>query len=405
MPDDPRDAVEAAARRSYGKLLAFLAARTRNLAGAEDALSEAFASALATWPTQGVPRLPEAWLIAVARRKAIDAVRRQQTRSAAEDPLRLLAEEGDVTPEAIPDERLRLMFACAHPAIDPKLRAPLILQTVLGFDAVRIATAFLVAPAAMSQRLVRAKRKIGAAGIPFCVPDPDELAVRLEAVLDAIYAVFTAGWADPTLAEEAIWLGQLVAELLPHEPEALGLLALMLHAEARRAARRDAAGGYVPLDAQDPTTWDSRLIDTAEAVLTQAGGMRRIGRFQLEAAVQSAHAARWRGAPTDWAAVVTLYDALLALTGSPVVALNRAVAVGALRGAADGLAALEAAAADARLIDYQPYWAARAALLAAADDTAGADAAYERAIALATDPAEREFLQRQRHGRRDTNGR
>jgi RNA polymerase sigma-70 factor (ECF subfamily) len=394
--DDTRDAVEAAVRRSYGKLLAFLAARTRDLAGAEDALSEAFASALATWPAQGVPRVPEAWLMAVARRKATDAVRRRQTRNAAEDPLRMLAEAAGVMPDAIPDERLRLMFACAHPAIDPKLRAPLILQTVLGFDAVRVAAAFLVAPSAMGQRLVRAKRKIAAAGIPFRVPDPDELAARLEAVLDAIYAVFAAGWTDPALAEEAIWLGQLVAELLPREPEALGLLALMLHAEARRAARRDAAGAYVPLDTQDPTAWDSQQIEAAEAVLAQAGGMRRIGRFQLEAAVQSAHVARRHRGPTDWAAVVTLYDALLTLTGSPVVALNRAVAVGELRGATAGLAALEAVAADTRLIDYQPYWAARAALLAASGDRAGADAAYGRAIALATDPAERQFLQQGR---------
>lgn len=398
LPDDPRDAVAAAARRSYGKLLAFLAARTRDLAGAEDALSEAFASALATWPTQGVPRVPEAWLIAVARRKMIDMARRVRTRDAAADPLRLLAEAADVAPEAIPDERLRLMFACAHPAIDPAVRAPLILQTVLGFDAVRIGAAFLMAPATMGQRLVRAKRKIAAAGIPFRVPQPEELAERLEGVLDAIYAVFTAGWSDPVLADEAIWLGQLVAALLPAEPEGLGLLALMLHVEARRAARRDAAGAYVPLSDQEPAGWHATLIAEAEALLGLAAAMRRIGRFQLEAAIQSAHAARRRTGATDWAAVVTLYDALLALTGSPIVAVNRAVAVGARQGAAEGLAALERVAADARLAEYQPYWAARAALLAASGDTARADAAYARAIVLATDPSERDFL-RQRQMR------
>jgi RNA polymerase sigma-70 factor (ECF subfamily) len=397
-PDAPRDAVEAAARHSYGKLLAFLAAHTRDLAGAEDALSDAFASALATWPVQGVPRVPEAWLMAVARRKAIDAVRRTQTRDAAADPLRLLAEAADSVPEAIPDERLRLMFACAHPAIDQSVRAPLILQTVLGLDAARVGAAFLVAPAAMGQRLVRAKRKIAAAGIPFRVPEPEDLAERLESVLDAIYAVFSAGWSDPALADEAIWLGQLVVELLPAEPEALGLLALMLHVEARRDARRDEAGDYVPLAEQNAARWDGPLIAEAEALLGLAGTMRRIGRFQLEAAIQSAHAARRQSGTTDWASVVTLYDALLTLSGSPVVALNRAVALANLHGAAEGLAALEAVAADARLVEYQPYWAARAALLAASGDTAGADAAFGRAIILAVDPAERRFLEQRRMG-------
>jgi len=394
--DEPRRAVEAAARRSYGKLLAFLAARTRDLAGAEDALSEAFASALATWPTQGVPRAPEAWLLQVARRKTLDAGRRRQVRQAAMDPLRMIAEAAGDPGPAIPDERLRLMFACAHPALDPAVRAPLILQCVLGFDAVSIGTAFLVAPAAMGQRLVRAKRKIRDAGVPFRVPDPDELAARLDAVLDAIYAVFAAGWTDPALTEEALWLGRLVVALLYGEPEALGLLALMLHVQARRPARRDANGTYIPLSAQNPADWQDELIEEAEALLLRASRLQRIGRCQLEAAIQSAHAARRLTGLTAWAEVVALYDALLARTESPVVALNRAVAVGELHGAAAGLAALDRVAADQRLTDYQPYWAARATLLADTGDADAADAAYARAIGLEPDQAVRRFLQQRR---------
>ena len=397
--DEPRRAVEAAARHSYGKLLAFLAARTRDLAGAEDALSEAFASALATWPTQGVPRAPEAWLLQVARRKTIDATRRRQVRDAMTEPLLMIARAANDPAGAIPDERLRLMFACAHPALDPAVRAPLMLQCVLGFDAVAIGAAFLIAPAAMGQRLVRAKRKIRDAGVPFRVPDPDELAERLDAVLDAIYTVFTAGWTDPMLADEAIWLGRLVASLLEHEPEALGLLALMLHVQARRPARRDAAGEYVPLAAQDPAAWQDELIEEAEALLLRAATLARIGRFQLEAAIQSAHAARRLTGRTAWREIVALYDALWAATGSPVVALNRAVALGELHGPAAGLAALDAIAGDPRMAIYQPYWAARAALQAglrgAGSDAA--DAAYARAIALEPDAAVRDFLQRQRH--------
>jgi RNA polymerase sigma-70 factor (ECF subfamily) len=282
--------------------------------------------------------------------------------------------------------------------------APLILQTVLGFDAAAIGSAFLVAPATVGQRLVRAKSRIRDAGIPFRVPDREELAGRLDAVLEAIYAVYAEGWSDPAgtqarsrgLAEEGLWLARLVASLLPQQAEALGLLALMLHAEARREARRDSQGNFVPLDAQDPARWDAALIDEAEELLLGAGRMGSPGRFQLEAAVQSAHAARRLGGETDWGAIVELYDALLALTGSSVVAINRAVAlathVGGADGAARGLAALEALQ-NARISDYQPYWAARAALLARSGHWGGAADAYRRAIGLESDPAVRTFLQ------------
>ncbi len=401
--DDARAAAEQVARESYGKLLAFLAARSRDIAGAEDALADAFASALAQWPAEGVPRAPEAWLLAIARRRLVDQARRAQTRSAAEPDLVMAAEAAQGCLDdrsAIPDHRLALMFACAHPAIEVAARTPLILQTVLGFTAARIASAFLAAPAAMGQRLVRAKRKIAEAGIPFRVPDTGDLPERLETVLDAIYAAFAGGWTpegEAGLADEAVWLGSLTAWLLP-EPETLGLLALMLHVQARKAARRDAQGRYVPLAEQDPARWDARLIAEAERHLARAAAARRPGRYQLEAAIQSAHAARQLSGRTDWAAVLGLYDQLLALTASPVVAINRTVALAEHAGAAAGLAALDDLAGDPRLADYQPYWAARAELAARAGDRAAADQAYERAIGLAVDPAVRAFLEARRRG-------
>jgi len=400
-----RAAAEAVARRSYGKLVAFLAARTRDVAGAEDALAEAFASALIDWPAAGVPERPEAWLLAVARRRQIDAVRRARTGSQSMGHLQLLADEIETAAESaseIPDERLRLMFACAHPAIDRAIRAPLMLQAILGFDAAAIASAFLVSPATMVQRLVRAKAKIRESGIPFRVPERAELGPRLDAVLEAIYAVFAEGWTDPAgtearrrnLAEEGIWLGRLVAALMPGEPEALGLLALMLYAESRRAARRDGSGDYVPLAEQDASLWDPAMIAEADQLLRRAGAAASLGRYQIEAAIQSAHAVRRSSGRADWHAIEKLYDALATLMESPVVAINRAIAVAETRGAAAGLEALDAVAEDARLAEYQPYWAARAGLLARAGQDDAAQDAYRRAIGLETDEAVRRFLQR-----------
>lgn len=405
-----REVAETVARRGYGKLVAFLAARTRDVAGAEDALSEAFAAALVSWPTGGVPDNPEAWLIAVARRKAIDSTRKQRSANRSIDHLRLLAQElqdlatldADVPP--VPDERLLLMFACAHPAIDAGLRAPLILQTILGFDAATIASAFLISPTTMSQRLVRAKVKIKQAGIPFRLPESDELGDRLAAVLEAIYTVFAEGWSDPAgtetrhrnLAEEGIWLGRLVVTLLPDEPEALGLLALILHAEARRDARRNRQGDYVPLTDQNPASWDHAMIEEAEGLLSRASQTGRVGRYQLEAAIQSAHVVRRRTGKSDWTAIERLYEALAAITMSPVVTINRAIAVAEARGPVAGLELIDTLSADVRLGEYQPYWAARAGLLARAGRVTAAMQAYDRAIGLESDPAVRRFLQQRR---------
>ncbi|MER9165113.1 RNA polymerase sigma factor [Mesorhizobium sp. M0715] len=376
------------------------------MAAAEDALADAFAAALERWPRTGVPEKPEAWLLAVARRRRVDAVRRRLTSEAGREHLKLIAQEAEarMTEEDLPDDRLRLMFACAHPAIESSVRSPLILQTVLGFDAATIASAFLVSPATMGQRLVRAKSRIRETGIPFRVPERAELGERLDAVLEAIYAAFAEGWTDPAgtetrrrnLATEGIWLGRLVASLLPEEPEALGLLSLMLFAESRRAARRSAEGDFVPLAEQDCLLWDRALIDEAEALLSHAASKGVIGRYQLEAAVQSAHAARRFTGRTDWVAIQELYDALLSIAGSPVVAINRAVAIAEAEGAVAGLAALYVLGDDKRLDEYQPYWAARAGLLARLGQVPQACEAYDRAIGLERDPAVRRFLQGKR---------
>jgi RNA polymerase sigma-70 factor (ECF subfamily) len=293
------------------------------------------------------------------------------------------------------------MFACAHPAIERGMRAPLILQTVLGMTAEDISAAFLIPPATMGQRLVRAKMRIKDAGIPFAVPETEDLPERLEAVLDAIYAAYTKGWSEvgeagvPEIAGEAIWLGRLLVSLLPAEPEAKGMLALMLYAEARRAARRDAAGAYVPLEQQDTSLWDDSQIRLAETLLHDANQGGPSGRYQLEAAIQSAHAVRRLAGAANWPTVVALYDHLLARTHSPVVVLNRAVALAEVEGAEPALAAIAPLADDKRMQSYQPYWAARGHLLGQAGRKGEAIEALTVAIGLTTDEAVRTYL----HGR------
>ncbi len=395
---EPRAAAELAARTSYGRLLAYLAREWRDVAAAEDALAEAFAQALAAWPGAGVPDHPEAWLLTVARRGLMRAGRRARTAERLRPVAELLDEErGAAEPSgSIPDERLRLMFVCAHPAIDEAARTPLMLQTVLGLDAARIASAFLVAPTAMGQRLVRAKTKIRDAGIAFRIPEPEDLPERLDAVLQAIYAAFGTGWdaitgtdtARADLAGEAIWLARVLVSLMPDEPEASGLLALMLHAEARREARV-ADGSFVPLGQQDVGLWRHDMTAEAEMHLRRAASAARPGRFQIEAAIQSVHAERARTGRTNWPAIAGLYDLLVTLAPTAGARVARAAAIGEARGPAAGLAALEAADAPD---NYQPYWAVRAHLLSGSGDLQAAREAYERAAGLTADQRVRAFL-------------
>jgi len=314
VPNDANDkearrAIESVARESYGRLVAYLSSRTRDVAAAEDALGEALVAALGAWPRDGIPRSPEAWLLTAARRRLIDRARHERMREGSTPTVELLLRESTEREVAdpIPDERLKLLFVCAHPAIDRDMHTPLMLQVVLGLDAAEIARVFLVSPPAMAQRLVRAKSKIRDAGIAFEVPEARDLPERLEAVLEAIYAAYGSGWEDAEgvdprardFADEAIWLGRVLRARLPEEPEVRGLLALMLHCEARRPARRTGDGRFVPLSEQDPSLWSPEMIAEAEAEIAAAARKARPGRFQMEAAIQSAHAERARSGRTD----------------------------------------------------------------------------------------------------------
>ncbi|MEM9513705.1 MAG: DUF6596 domain-containing protein [Actinomycetota bacterium] len=395
-PDGVHQAALDAARTSYGRLVALVAAQTGDVAAAEDALSDAFEAALRTWPTRGVPDAPDAWLLTTARRRAIDEVRRSTTARRAQPGLAMLADErlDDAHAGAIADKRLELLFACAHPAIEPRVRTPLMLQTVLGLDVARMASAFLVAPSTLGQRLVRAKRKIRDAGIGFRIPDADELPDRLDAVLDAIYGGYTAGRAgdDPPRAQvttEAIRLTRMANELLPDHPETLGLLALVLYTEARRPASRGGMGQFVPLAAHDTKQWDAALIDEADAALARAARAGFVGPFGLEAHIQSVHMQRRHTGSTDWRTIRGLYDTLLLI--SPTVGARVAAAGAALE--ADGpeaaLRRLDEIADEAA--EYQPWWAVRGhALRRLGDDDA--HPTLQRAAGMTDDAAVRAYL-------------
>jgi len=399
-------AVERAARDSRARLLAFLAARSHDVAAAEDALSDAFRAALESWPRDGVPDKPEAWLLTAARRRLIDAARHARVHAQVKPELMAALDDAQVITSdhehEFPDERLKLLFVCAHPAIDAAARTPLMLQTVLGLDAARIASAFLVKPSAMGQRLSRVKTKIRDAGIAFEIPHEAELAERLDAVLEAIYAAYGSGWddvagADPRrkgLAVEALELGALLMRLLPEEPEALGLSALMLYCESRRNARRGPDGEYVPLSEQDVTLWSQPMIEQAERLLRKAERMGRLDRFQLEAAIQSVHAQRAHTGNTDWESIALLYEGLVRIAPTIGARVGRAAAVAQARDPQTGWALLQQIPEQA-LISYQPYWALAAHLLDRMGRGDEAHAARERAIGLCEDAAMRAYLIRQ----------
>lgn len=407
MNDDERSAVarraaEQVARASYGKLLAILSVRSQDIADAEDALSDALAAALDAWPARGIPDNPEAWLVTVARNRLSNSLRAGKVRRSAEPEIErrwVLDDAGTIDP--MPDERLRLMFVCTHPAIDPAVRTPLILQTVLGIDAARIARAFLAEPAAMSQRLVRAKTRIRDAGLRFELPERQHMPERLSAVLDAIYAAFGDGWdgldqpdAPEALTGEAIWLARLFVSLLPEEPEPKGLLALMLYCTARRAARRDAAQRFVPLDQQDATLWDRAMIVEAEDLLATAAKAARFGRYQCEAAIQSVHIQRPITGRLNRAALRTLYDLLVEHSDSIGARIGRAVVIAE---AGDPQAALaELAQLRSEVVRrHQPFFVARARVAALAGDLELAETSMTQAIALSEDPAVRAYLANQ----------
>ena len=404
MALDARRAAEQAARQSYGKLIAFLAARFRDVPAAEDALSDAIAAALSTWPERGIPANPEAWLLVAAKRNLLRRVRHENVRAGARDRIMMAFEEAEermnTDNSTFPDERLKLLFVCAHPALDRSAHTPLMLQSVLAIDAATIAKAFLVSPQAMSQRLVRAKIKIRDAHIPFVVPDRSLLSDRLESVLSAIYAAYGIGWdgvdgetgKQGSLADEAIWLGRTLLATLPQEPEAAGLLSLMLYSESRRGARRDATGQYVPLDQQDTALWNEEMIIEADNLLRQAGAFGSLGPFQCQAAIQSVHANRRRSGVTDWTALAMLYEALLIMKPTVGARVSHAAVIGRVQDAAAGLALLNRIA-ERDIVNYQPYWAVRAHLLTEAGETASASSAYRTAIGLSDSEAVRQFLQ------------
>jgi RNA polymerase sigma-70 factor (ECF subfamily) len=412
--DEPGPAARSAsvaARDSYGRLLALLAASTSDLTAAEDALADAFERALRTWPSQGVPGSPDAWLLTVARNRLRDQWKsaRAQRTVPLDAGWDALAHIDDIDVDSVPDRRLELMLVCAHPAIEPAVRTPLMLNTVLGFTAEQVGRAFSVPPSTMATRLVRAKKRIKAAGIPFRIPDRADLPARMTSVLEAVYGAYVIDWStgpqDRQLPSEALHLAEVLTALVPCDPEARGLAALIELSAARAPARVDAGGRFVPLADQDPSLWNPDLIRRAHEHLRAAHARGQLGRFQLEAAIQAVHCARGRDGTTDWPALLTLHRILHAVAPSLGSGVALAAVTAEVDGPAAGLATLDALLAEAgqHARRFQPAKATRAHLLDQLGRREEAVAAYESAISLTHDTAERQYLghRRDRASRHD----
>ena len=400
-----QSSIDQVFREVSGRVLAMLIARVGDFDLAEDAFQDAIATALERWPTDGLPNNPAAWLGTVATRKAIDRVRRAKTRRTHQDTITLMAEDRAAEhqeDEDVPDHRLQLIFTCCHPSLSLEAQVALTLRTLGGLTTQEIARAFLVPEPTLAQRLVRAKRKIRDAQIPYQVPSPERMHERLAAVLTTVYLIFNEGYAATAgealvrteLAGEAIRLGRLLTQLMPREPEALGLLALMMLHHARSAARIDSNGHLVLLEDQDRSLWDRALLAEGIELVRQAATFGVPGPFQLQAAIGAIHGAAPTGAGTDWPAIVALYNVLEQLRPTSVVRLNKAVAVAMAHGPEAGLRMLADAQMEKVLKDYQPYFVTRGELLFRNADLEAAADAFERALRLTTNAVERQHLER-----------